>query len=209
MQNRPAGILCHEHVGGSRAWTTADQEFALAISQTIVARLEAHARNQSEEAERRATFLAEVAPVLAAPVAVEEVAEIAVHRALPILGEMAILVAYEGGAIRYRSAAHVTGEGERLLADWLRRSPPSLESLHFISRVLRESQSLVIPAVTPEALAALRRPPAPSCAPAEHSQRHGRSAPVPRQAHRGHGVPERPSNSARTNSASPRPTRAR
>jgi len=54
VQNRPAGILCHEHVGGSRAWSPADQEFALAISQTVVARLEAHARNQSEEAERRA-----------------------------------------------------------------------------------------------------------------------------------------------------------
>ena len=130
VQNRPAGILCHEHVGGSRAWSTADQEFALAISQTIVARLEAHARNRSEEAERRASFLSEVAPALAAPVAVEEVADIAVRRALPILGEMATLVAYEGGAIRYRSVAHVTDEGQRLLADWLRRYPPSIESLH-------------------------------------------------------------------------------
>ena len=158
VQNRPAGILCHEHVGGSRAWSNGDQEFALAISQSIVARLEAHARNQSEQAERRATFLAEVAPVLAAPVAVEEVAEIAVRRALPILGELAILVAYEGGAIRYRSAAHVTREGGRVLDDWLRQSPPDLESLHFISRVLRESQSLVIPAVTPEVLAAFAAP---------------------------------------------------
>ena len=151
VQNRPAGILCHEHVGGSRAWSTADQEFALAISQTVVARLEAHARNQSEEAERRATFLSEVAPALAAPVVVEEVADIAVRRALPILGEMATLAAFEGGVIRYRSAAHVTAAGEHLLADWLRRYPPSIESRHLISHVLRESQSLVIPVVTPEA----------------------------------------------------------
>ncbi len=158
VQNRPAGIICHEHIGGSRAWSTADQEFALAISQTVVARLEAHARNQSEEAERRATFLSEVAPALAAPVAVEEVAELAVRRALPILGELATLVAYEAGAIRYRSAAHVTAEGTRLLADWVRRYPPSLENLHLISRVLRDSQSLVIPAVTPETLAAFAAP---------------------------------------------------
>ena len=158
VQNRPTGILCHEHVGGSRAWSTADQEFALAISQTVVARLEAHARNQSEDAERRATFLSEVAPALAAPVAVEEVAEIAVRRALPILGEMASLAAFEGGAIRYRSVAHVTAEGESRLADWLRRYPPSIDSLHLVSQVLRESQSLVIPVVTPEAGAAFAVP---------------------------------------------------
>ena len=99
-----------------------------------------------------------MAPALAAPVVVEEVAELAARRALPILGEMATLVAYEGGAIRYRSATHVTGEGQRLVSDWLRRYPPSIESLHFISRVLRESQSLVIPAVSPEALAAFAAP---------------------------------------------------
>jgi signal transduction histidine kinase len=151
VQNRPAGILCHEHVGGSRAWSNADQEFALAISQTVVARLEAHARNQSEYAERRATFLAEVAPALAAPVVVEEVAETAVRRSLPILGEMATLAAFEGGAIRYRSVAHVTAAGEHLLADWQRQYPPSIESRHLISQVLRESKSLVIPVVTPEA----------------------------------------------------------
>jgi len=74
-----------------------------------------------------------------------------VRRALPILGEMATLAAFEGGVIRYRSAAHVTAAGEHLLADWLRRYPPSIESRHLLSHVLRESQSLVIPVVTPEA----------------------------------------------------------
>lgn len=62
---------------------------------------------------------------------------------------MATLVAYEGGAIRYRSVAHVTDEGQRILADRQRRYPPTIESLHMIARVLRDSQSLVIPAVTP------------------------------------------------------------
>ena len=158
MRNRPVGILCHEHVGGSRAWSTADQEFALAISQTVVARLEARARNRSELAERRASFLSDVAPRLAEPVVVEEVAEIAVHGALPMLGEMATLVAYEDGVIRYHAMAHATDEGECLLADWRRRDAPGLESLHLISQVLRESQSLIIPANTPEARAAFVAP---------------------------------------------------
>ncbi len=195
IQNRLTGILCHEHVGGSRAWSSADQEFALAISQTVVARLEAHARNQSQEAERRATFLSEVAPALAAPVVVEEVAEIAVRQALPILGEMATLVAYEGSAIRYRSVAHITDQGQGLLADWKRRDPPSIESLHLTSRVLREARSLIIPVITPEAQAAFATPGSRrGGAPAEHSQRHGRSASVPGEAHRRHVVHERPSH---------------
>jgi signal transduction histidine kinase len=158
LQYGLAGILCHEHVGGSRAWSAADQEFAFAIGQTISARLESHARNQSEVAEQRALFLSEVAPALAGPVVVEEVAEIAVRRALPILGEMATLAAYEEGAIRYRSAAHATEEGERLVADWTRRYPLKIESLHLISRALREQQSLVIPMVTPEVLAEFAAP---------------------------------------------------
>jgi len=158
VQNRPVGILCHEHVGGSRAWSNGDQEFALAISQTVVARLEAHARSRSEQAERRASFLAEVAPTLAEPVVVEAVAEVAVRRALPILGEMASLVAFEAGAIRYRSAAHVTAEGDRLVTDWKRRGPLSIDSLHLISRATRESQSLIVPVVTAEVRAAFPAP---------------------------------------------------
>ena len=86
------------------------------------------------------------------------------RRALPILGEMATLVAYEGGAIRYRSVAHVSDEGERILADWQRQYPPSIESMPLISRVLRESQSLVIPVVTPEARAAFAAPASPELA---------------------------------------------
>ena len=158
VQDRPMGILCHEHVGGSRAWSDGDQEFALAISQTVVARLEARARSRSEEAERRASFLSAVAPTLAEPVAVEGVAEVAVRRALPILGDVAGLVAFEAGAIRYRSAAHVTGEGDRIIADWTRRVPSSLDSLHLMSRSIRESQSLIVPVLTPEVRATLPAP---------------------------------------------------
>ena len=115
VQNRPVGILCHEHVGGSRAWSNGDQEFALAISQTVVARLEAHARNQSEEAERRASFLSEVAPTLAEPVAVEEVAEIAVRRALPIAGRDGDPGRVRGGrdSVPFCGARHRRGRSPR------------------------------------------------------------------------------------------------
>ena len=97
-------------------------------------------------------------PALAEPVVVDEVAEIAVRRALPILGEMATLVAYEGGAIRYRSVAHVTDEGQRIAADWIRREPPTSATLPLTSRAIRDSQSLIVPVITPEVRAAFAAP---------------------------------------------------
>jgi len=152
------GILCHEQIGASRAWTTTEQEFALAISQTLVARLEARAHSRSEVAERRAAFLAEVARVLADPVELDEVAEIAVRRALPILGDAASLVAYEEGRIRHRAVAHVTPEGQRLLDDWKRQYSPTLEGLAFTSQAIRKGQSLIVPVIGPEAAAAFAAP---------------------------------------------------
>ena len=148
------GILCHEQIGGNRTWTTSDQEFALAISQTLGAKVEARDHSRSQVAERRAVFLSDVAPVLAEPVEFEEVAEIAVRRALPMLGDAASLVAYEDGTIRCRAVAHVTPEGQHVLDDWKGRCGPSLEGLAFTSRAIREGQSLIVPVIGPEATAA-------------------------------------------------------
>jgi hypothetical protein len=47
-EGRPVGILCHEHVGGTRARTAAEQQLALAIGQSLTAILEARARTMSE-----------------------------------------------------------------------------------------------------------------------------------------------------------------
>lgn len=152
------GILCHEQIGGSHAWTTSDQEFALAISHSVVAKLEARARGRSQAAERRAVFLSDVAPALAEPAKLEEVAELAVRRALPILGEAASLVAYDDGTLRCRAVAHVTPEGQRVLDDWKRRHSPGLEGLAFTSQAIRSGQSLVVPVIGPEAAAAWAAP---------------------------------------------------
>ena len=130
VQNRTAGSSATSTSAEPR-WSTADQEFALAISQTVVARLEAHARNQSAGRGAAGDF-AEWRPRWR-PRSRREVADIAVRRALPILGEMATLAAYEGGTIRYRSVAHVSAEGESLLADWLRRIRPASTACTYLA----------------------------------------------------------------------------
>jgi diguanylate cyclase (GGDEF)-like protein/PAS domain S-box-containing protein len=47
-----AGVVCHEHVGGARAWTHEEQHFALAVGQAVSLAMEVRARTQAEEALR-------------------------------------------------------------------------------------------------------------------------------------------------------------
>jgi PAS domain S-box-containing protein len=49
-----AGVVCHEHVGGPRAWSTVEQDFAVAIAGLISLSLEASERRRAEERYRLA-----------------------------------------------------------------------------------------------------------------------------------------------------------
>jgi PAS domain S-box-containing protein len=44
------GVLCHEHVGGSRQWTLEDQQFAASIADLLSLAMEARDRQQAKEA---------------------------------------------------------------------------------------------------------------------------------------------------------------
>lgn len=148
---RVVGVLCHEHVGGPRHWTSRDQEFAVMLGQTLATMLESHTRRAAEIAEQRAAFLADVVPSLSAAGGAggaREIAKLAVRRSLPTLGECGELIAFEGRAIRYRAAAHVTTEGQRLVDDLHPRCPPTPEGPSFIARAVREKQSLIVPMVS-------------------------------------------------------------
>lgn len=149
---RAVGVLCHEHVGGAREWTEADQTFALAVSQSVAAGLEARARRITESAERQARFLSGVARDLAEPLDLEEAGEIAARRALPTLGDIATLDLYEAGVRRFRVTAHATAEGQRLGQEWKRRHPSSMDRNGLIARAVRENQSVFLPAISPEAV---------------------------------------------------------
>jgi signal transduction histidine kinase len=155
---RTVGVLCHEHVGGTRAWSGADQAFVLAVSQAVAAGLEARARRITEGAERQARFLSRVARDLAEPLDLEEVGEIAVRRALPTLGDIATLDLYEAGIRRFRSTAHSTAEGQRLGEEWKRRHPSAMDGNGLIARAIRENHSVFLPTITPEAVATFNVP---------------------------------------------------
>jgi diguanylate cyclase (GGDEF)-like protein/PAS domain S-box-containing protein len=62
-----AGVVCHEHVGGARAWTLDEQQFAISIGQMLSLSVESGDRRRAEDALRRseARFraIAQVSPV--------------------------------------------------------------------------------------------------------------------------------------------------
>jgi signal transduction histidine kinase len=157
-RGRPVGVLCHERVGVRRPWSEADQAFALVVSQAIAAALESRARLQSEEAERQATFLSGIARDLAEPLDLETVGEIATRRALPILGDIVTLDLYEAGVRRFRATAHATEEAQRQGEEWKRRHPRGMDRHTLIARAMRESQSIILPVITREAIATFDTP---------------------------------------------------
>jgi signal transduction histidine kinase len=50
FKGRLAGVLCHEHVGGPRAWTDKEKEFAVAMAQAISTSIEVRERRRTEQA---------------------------------------------------------------------------------------------------------------------------------------------------------------
>ncbi|HKQ70566.1 MAG TPA: GAF domain-containing sensor histidine kinase [Polyangiaceae bacterium] len=145
------GILCAEHVGAPRVWTAQEQEFIVALTQIISARLESRARSHAEDREKQAALLADVTAALSDTFDPGRAAHLAVQRALPILGDLATLSSFDGTTIRLEASAHVTEAGLFQLNELLRRYPPTREGPGFASLVIRERQSLFVPSMTLEA----------------------------------------------------------
>ena len=70
------GVVCHEHVGPAREWTSDEQLFALSIGQSVSLAIEAERRDRTEsalrESERRFRAIVEASPV---PMAVTSVGD--------------------------------------------------------------------------------------------------------------------------------------
>jgi signal transduction histidine kinase len=147
------GILCHEQVGRPRQWSAREKQFALSVGHILSARLEARARSRAEESERRAALLVDVLSALGKEFGAGPAADLAVSRALPMLGDMAALVSFEDTGISNIAYAHLTAEGRGLLEQIARRYPPRLEGPGFIAFAVRKRESIVLPRVTWEAVA--------------------------------------------------------
>jgi len=147
VAGRQVGVLCHEHVGSPRAWSERDTEFALAVSHAIASALEARARSQAEDQERRAVFLAETSALLAESFPGDRVALTAVTRATPTLGDIAFLVESEGDLVQLRAAFARRPEHQALVEKIHRRYPVPASAVHLGGEAMREHQSVLMPVI--------------------------------------------------------------
>jgi len=154
IHGQAVGILCHEHRGGPRTWTEQEQHFAFAVGQIVATRLASRAHSSAEELERRSALLVDVMADLAESFGSAAAARIAVEQALPALGEMAMLVAFEGTALRHTAAAHVAAEGRALMHELARKHPPTVDGPGLAAHAIREQESLLVPHVNAEVLRA-------------------------------------------------------
>ncbi len=152
----PIGILCVEHVGKPRSWTAQEQEFAFSVSQVLAARVEADARSEAEARVRQARFLADVSASMAETFEPTAAARLAAQGAVPILADLALVLASEGDTVRCVAESHIDKIDGPQLEALLRRRPPKLETTGLISHAICERQTLFLPRVTPQVSSAYR-----------------------------------------------------
>ncbi len=146
------GILCHEHTH-SRHWSSADVEFALAVSQSLSAALEARRRSGAEAAALRSDFLGEVSVRLGQSLDQEHLAQRAVELAVQHMADWTVLDVVENGKFRRLAMAHRAPKLRAVLAESSRLYPPGGDRPHLSSLVMRLGQSVLHPTVTNAQLA--------------------------------------------------------
>jgi signal transduction histidine kinase len=153
VRGRIQGILCHEHVGAPRRWTTADEHFAATVAQVIASSLASHERTEAEGEARRAAFLDKTSRTLGETLDLDEVSRRALALLVPWLGDGAQIVLLEEGKLRRLGLTFATPEGNALLERVVRDHPPS-------GSVIARRDSLLLPVITDEALRQLDLRPA-------------------------------------------------
>jgi signal transduction histidine kinase len=146
------GILCHEHIA-SKHWSQADVEFALAVSQSLSAALEARRRSGAEAAALRSDFLGEVSRCLAKSLDQKQVAERAVELAIDHLADWAVIDVSDNSQVHRLALAHKNPESYAVLAEASRLYPPGKGRPHLSALVMRLGQSVLYPTVTDAQLA--------------------------------------------------------
>ena len=147
-----SGVVCHEHVGSDRRWTTAEIDFALSVAQVIAAALEARARTEAEAQERQASFLAHASLALSESLDERVVVERAVSLALPTLADWASIDRFADGHVERLAIAHADPAKRGEMTRYALRYPPGPRSPHMSVQTHGLRQSAVISDVTDEVL---------------------------------------------------------
>jgi signal transduction histidine kinase len=142
---RVIGVLCHEHRGTPRQWTSVDMEIAMAAAQALLVAREAYARDQAEHLQRNAALLDRVSRRLVHLVDVGEVARRALDCIVPELADWSVFDLLEHGALVRVGMAHRTAEGSALLQQMTRHFPPRAGGPHLSARTIELAESVVIP----------------------------------------------------------------
>jgi signal transduction histidine kinase len=153
-QGHMVGVLCYERVGEKRRWAAHDSELALTLSHALSSLLAARARNDAERGERQAAFLAQTGAALAAILDPERVAESIVRRTIPVLGDCAALIGFDGQRSWRMAHAHADPEGQRILGELCDRFGGEIDGSGLGVEALRQGQSLLMPIIDPATLRA-------------------------------------------------------
>lgn len=147
------GVLCHEHVGGSRAWKPDEVEFATAVGQAVATALEARDRDAAESAARRAHFLARATAALSEVLDVEQIPARLAGLAVPEIADWCTIHVLEEGELRCLAATHVDPALSASLLDRAQR--PRVTARPPRAVVLETGEPLLLPRIAHDQLRAV------------------------------------------------------
>jgi GAF domain-containing protein len=147
-----AGILCHEHVGAPRVWTSSDQHFAGTVAQVIASSLASRERTQAEAAALRAAFLDQASHGFGETLDPVELSRRALDLVVPKLADGAMIDVLEEGTLRPLGSTFATPEGRAALAEVIRQRSSMHREPHLSKNVLAWGNAVYIPMVTEEAV---------------------------------------------------------
>jgi len=144
-EGRLAGVLCHEHVGGTRHWKRAEQDFAVGVGQVVASALAARAHTRAEAAAQRAAFLDAISRAAISSLDTREIGRRALALVVPKLADIGAvwMVNRDGGLDCLAWAVADPRKGDavaRVLPVMTRSRQPT-----FVTRVFRQKQSVMLP----------------------------------------------------------------
>jgi signal transduction histidine kinase len=154
VEGRLAGVLCHEHVGPTRRWTAAEEEFAIGAAQIVTAALMERAHTKAETAAGRAAFLDSVSRVIPRSLDANEIAARAVSLVVPRLADIAVIwTLNRNGALELAAAYHADPRKSELVARVARSIAATGQGPAMASSVVRQRQAVLVSEIDAAVLA--------------------------------------------------------
>jgi signal transduction histidine kinase len=144
-EGRLAGALCHEHVGATRHWKRADQDFAVGVGQVVASALAARAHTRAEAAAQRSAFLDAVSRAAISSLDPHEIGQRALALVVPkVAGYGVVWMVNRDGGLDLLAWASSDPRQEQTMARVLRTLAGTREPT-FATRVFRQRQSVLVP----------------------------------------------------------------